>query len=100
MSLENAPLSVTYIIISSKTSDGAGGVSPRDSPVPGSSASPMKDGGSKKAALMAKMTVFNQVVAKGLDQAKDKADALKYQGTLNRKRCFTLLIIANPNVDW
>ena len=60
----------------------------------------MKDSGSKKAALMAKMTVFNQVVAKGLDQAKDKADALKYQGTLNRKRCFTLLIIANPNVDW
>lgn len=93
-------LKYIYIsIICSKTSD-AGGVSPRDSPVPGSSASPMKDGGSKKAALMAKMTVFNQVVAKGLDQAKDKADALKYQGTLNRKRCFTLLIIANPNVDW
>ena len=40
------------------------------------------------------------MVAKGLDQAKDKADALKYQGTLNRKRCFTLLIIANPYVDW
>ena len=84
----------------SKTSE-AGGVSPRDSPVPGSSPSPMKDpAGSKKAALMAKMTVFNQVVAKGLDQAKDKADALKYQGTLNRKRCFTLLVIANPNIDW
>ena len=45
----------------SKTSD-AGGVSPRDSPVPGSSSSPMKDPGSKKAALMAKMTVFNQVL--------------------------------------
>ena len=63
------------------------------SPGPGAVRDP---GGSKKAQLLAKVSIFSQAV----DQAKDKADALKYQGTLNRKRCFTLLIIANPNVDW
>jgi len=79
------------------TSDG--GMSPRDSTSP----SPMKDPqgqGSKKAQLMAKVSIFSQAVSQKVDQAKDKADALKYQGTLNRKRCFTLLIIANPNIDW
>ena len=35
-----------------------------------------------------------------VDQAKDKADSLKYAGTLNKKRCFTLLVIASPSVDW
>jgi len=79
------------------TSDG--GTSPRDSTSP----SPMRDQqgqGSKKAQLMAKVSIFSQAVSQKVDQAKDKADALKYQGTLNRKRCFTLLIIANPNIDW
>jgi len=81
------------------TSDG--GTSPaRDSPGASVSPSPMKDPGSKKAQLMAKVSIFSQAVSQKVDQAKDKADALKYQGTLNRKRCFTLLIIANPNVDW
>jgi len=78
------------------TSD-VGGSSPRDS----RATSPMKEApGSKKAQIMGKLSVFSQAVSQKVDQAKDKADALKYQGTLNRKRCFTLLIIANPNVDW
>ena len=41
-----------------------------------------------------------QAVSANVEKAKDKADALKYQGTLNKKRCFTLLVIANQNVDW
>ena len=76
----------------------------------------MKEPTSKKAAFMGKVSMFSkvltyfvllnfisylwQVVSAKVDQAKDKADALKYQGTLNKKRCFTLLVIADPNVDW
>ena len=74
------------------------------SPGPGAVRDP---GGSKKAQLLAKVSIFSQAVDQAKDRAdalkakaKDKADALKYQGTLNRKRCFTLLIIANPSVDW
>lgn len=78
--------------------------SPRDSPtVPNSisnEASPMKESASKKAAFMGKVSIFSKVVAAKVDQAKDKADALKHQGTLNKKRCFTLLVIADPNIDW
>jgi len=78
--------------------------SPRDSPtVPNSipnEASPLKESGSKKAAFMGKVSMFSKVVSQKVDIAKDKADALKYQGTLNKKRCFTLLIIADPNIDW
>ena len=54
----------------------------------------------KKDIIKIVIRNFNQAVSQKVDQAKDKADALKYQGTLNRKRCFTLLIIANPNIDW
>jgi len=78
--------------------------SPRDSPtIPNSistEASPMKEPASKKAAFMGKVSMFSKVVSARVDQAKDKADALKYQGTLNKKRCFTLLIIADQNIDW
>jgi len=49
---------------------------------------------------MGKVSMFSKVVSAKVDQAKDKADALKYQGTLNKKRCFTLLVIADPNIDW
>eukprot|EP00092_Neocalanus_flemingeri_P023116 GFUD01025064.1.p1 GENE.GFUD01025064.1~~GFUD01025064.1.p1 ORF type:complete len:627 (+),score=199.24 GFUD01025064.1:96-1976(+) len=63
-------------------------------------ASPMKEPASKKAAFMGKMSMFSKVVSARVDQAKDKADALKYQGTLNKSRCFTLLIIADQNIDW
>lgn len=78
--------------------------SPRESPtIPNSisnETSPMKEPTSKKAAFMGKVSMFSKVVSAKVDQAKDKADALKYQGTLNKKRCFTLLVIADPNVDW
>jgi len=78
--------------------------SPRDSPVMPNSvsneASPMKEPASKKAAFMGKVSMFSKVVSAKVDQAKDKADALKHQGTLNKKRCFTLLVIADPNIDW
>jgi len=81
--------------------------SPRDSPIMPNSvsneASPMKEQpapASKKAAFMGKVSMFSKVVSAKVDLAKDKADALKHQGTLNKKRCFTLLVIADPNIDW
>jgi len=79
--------------------------SPRDSPIMPNSvsneASPMKEQpASKKAAFMGKVSMFSKVVSAKVDLAKDKADALKHQGTLNKKRCFTLLVIAHPNIDW
>jgi len=78
--------------------------SPRDSPTTPNSisneASPMKEPASKKAAFMGKVSMFSKVVSARVDQAKDKADAIKHQGTLNKKRCFTLLVIADPNIDW
>ena len=79
--------------------------SPRDSPIMpnavSNEASPMKEQpASKKAAFMGKVSMFSKVVSAKVDLAKDKADALKHQGTLNKKRCFTLLVIADPNIDW
>lgn len=76
-----------------------GGTPPRDAS-PNTNDSTTKETGSKKAQLMAKVSLFSQAVSANVEKAKDKADALKYQGTLNKKRCFTLLIIANQNVDW
>jgi len=82
-----------------RTSSGGLSPSPRDSPsLPGDAAA-VRDG-SKKAQLLGKVSLFSKAVSAKVDQAKDKADSLKYAGTLNKKRCFTLLVIASPSVDW
>jgi len=56
--------------------------------------SPLKE---KRAGFLGKVTSLSQVVSAKVEQARDKADAIR---GFNKDRCFTLLVVDDQNTDW
>jgi len=60
--------------------------------------SPMKDG--KKASFFGKVSTFSQAVSAKVEQAKDATGNIRIPGMLKKDKCYTLLVIDDPNTDW
>ena len=47
-----------------------------------------------------KVTTFSQAVSAKVEQAKDATGNIRIPGMLKKDKCYTLLVIDDPNTDW
>ena len=47
-----------------------------------------------------KVTTFSQAVSAKVEQAKDATGNIRIPGMLRKDKCYTLLVIDDPNTDW
>ena len=47
-----------------------------------------------------KVSTFSQAVSAKVEQAKDATGNIRIPGMLKKDKCYTLLVIDDPNTDW